>query len=210
MRNPRDFEDIDIGDLLFRYRELYDLSQADVASRAGLSPTTVSRIESGHIPVPQMSTIRKLARVMGLTVQELLSGKGLEGEFAGPLADPPQSMDDVLEAAGVADRELAIPEENFKQLFEGLAYQETRDLARRVVQARQAINPILKRRETMPESEEKDLLDRLTMQAVVRNIYAIACHQTAVEREAELARELGDANRMEQLEKEAQQLRTVA
>jgi len=55
-----------------RLRELRALSQRDLAARAGLSVTTVNRIETGQRkPMPR--TVRKLARALGVTPEELIT-----------------------------------------------------------------------------------------------------------------------------------------
>jgi transcriptional regulator with XRE-family HTH domain len=55
-----------------RLRELRALSQRELAALAGLSVTTVNRIETGqHKPMPR--TVRKLAEALGVTPEELLT-----------------------------------------------------------------------------------------------------------------------------------------
>lgn len=49
-------------------------TQGRLAEEAGVSPTTVSGIESGRISRPHFSTIRKLAGALGVEPEELLSG----------------------------------------------------------------------------------------------------------------------------------------
>ena len=57
---------------LHRLRELRALSQRELAALAGLSVTTVNRIETGqHKPMPR--TVRKLAEALGVTPEELLT-----------------------------------------------------------------------------------------------------------------------------------------
>ena len=57
---------------LHRLRELRALSQRELAALAGLSVTTVNRIENGqHRPMPK--TVRKLARALGVSPEELLT-----------------------------------------------------------------------------------------------------------------------------------------
>ncbi len=57
---------------LRRLRELRALSQRELAALAGLSVTTVNRIETGqHKPMPK--TVRKLAEALGASPEELLS-----------------------------------------------------------------------------------------------------------------------------------------
>lgn len=57
-----------------RLRELRALSQRELAARAGLSVTTVNRIElSQRKPMPK--TVRKLAGALGISPQELLTAQ---------------------------------------------------------------------------------------------------------------------------------------
>jgi transcriptional regulator with XRE-family HTH domain len=55
-----------------RLRELRALSQRDLAAKAGLSVTTVNRIESRRHKATH-KTVRKLAEALGVTPEELLT-----------------------------------------------------------------------------------------------------------------------------------------
>lgn len=59
-------------------------TQGVLAREAGVSPTTVSGIESGRISNPHFGTIRKLARVLGVPPEELLSERAGEEERGSP------------------------------------------------------------------------------------------------------------------------------
>jgi len=59
---------------IHRLRERRALSQRELAALAGLSVTTVNRIENGQ-QKPMPRTIRKLAAALGVTPEELLSGQ---------------------------------------------------------------------------------------------------------------------------------------
>jgi transcriptional regulator with XRE-family HTH domain len=62
-------------------------TQAQLADEAGVSPTTVSGIESGRISRPHFGTLRKLARALGVEPEELLSLPGSEeSEAHSPLS----------------------------------------------------------------------------------------------------------------------------
>ncbi len=63
----------DVGRNLARVRVLRMWTQDMVAREAGISPTTVSGVESGRISTPHFGTIRKLARALGILPEELLS-----------------------------------------------------------------------------------------------------------------------------------------
>jgi len=55
-----------------RLREMKALSQRDLAALAGISVTTVNRVETGlRHPIP--STVRKLAQALGVSPDKLLS-----------------------------------------------------------------------------------------------------------------------------------------
>src|SRR5918999_5585806 len=51
-------------------------TQARLAEEAGVSPTTVSGIESGRISRPHFGTLRKLAGALGVEPDELVGGRG--------------------------------------------------------------------------------------------------------------------------------------
>jgi transcriptional regulator with XRE-family HTH domain len=53
-------------------------TQARLAEEAGVSPTTVSGIESGRISRPHFGTLRKLARALEVAPEELVSAPGSE------------------------------------------------------------------------------------------------------------------------------------
>lgn len=62
-------------------RRLRMWTQGNLASRAGVSPTTVSGIESGKIDRPHFGTIRKLAEALGIPPEDLVQGvSGGSGE----------------------------------------------------------------------------------------------------------------------------------
>lgn len=45
--------------------------QADLAREAGITPNALWRIETGRVARPRMSTIRKIAKVLGVDPSEL-------------------------------------------------------------------------------------------------------------------------------------------
>jgi transcriptional regulator with XRE-family HTH domain len=62
-------------------------TQARLAEEAGVSPTTVSGIESGRISRPHFGTLRKLARALGVEPEELVSpSSSSEAEVLSPLS----------------------------------------------------------------------------------------------------------------------------
>jgi transcriptional regulator with XRE-family HTH domain len=62
-----------LGMKLVVIRERRMWTQARLAEEAGVSPTTVSGIESGRISRPHFGTLRKLARALGVEPEELVS-----------------------------------------------------------------------------------------------------------------------------------------
>src|SRR5215218_9091909 len=74
-----------IGERVQNVRRLRMWTQARLAREAGVSPTTVSAIETGKIGRPHFGTIGKLARALRVAPEELQGSRGaLEGP--GPLS----------------------------------------------------------------------------------------------------------------------------
>ena len=63
------------GDRLRRVRDRRLLSQRELAERAGLSPTTILKLESGRVDEPHPRTVRKLAVALGVDPDELVRGE---------------------------------------------------------------------------------------------------------------------------------------
>jgi transcriptional regulator with XRE-family HTH domain len=75
------------GRNLVTLRERRMWTQARLAEEAGVSPTTVSGIESGRISRPHFGTLRKLARALGVEPEELVSPPpASEAEVFSPLS----------------------------------------------------------------------------------------------------------------------------
>ncbi len=75
------------GRKLVVIRERRMWTQARLAEEAGVSPTTVSGIESGRISRPHFGTLRKLAGALGVEPEELVSPTGTgESEAPSPLS----------------------------------------------------------------------------------------------------------------------------
>jgi transcriptional regulator with XRE-family HTH domain len=62
---------VELGERIATLREEQALTQAELANRANISPSTLSLIESGKVPHPHVGTIRKIARALGVEPQEL-------------------------------------------------------------------------------------------------------------------------------------------
>ena len=65
----------DIGERVESIRRLRMWTQARLAQEAGVSPTTVSGIETGKIGRPHFGTLGKLARALGVAPGELLGSR---------------------------------------------------------------------------------------------------------------------------------------
>ena len=77
----------DIGERVQNVRRLRMWTQARLAKEAGISPTTVSGIETGKIVRPHFGTLGKLARALGVAPEELLdSREPLERQGPVPLS----------------------------------------------------------------------------------------------------------------------------
>jgi len=60
-----------LGRNLREARERAELTQEEVGHRSGVHPTEVSRIEAGKRD-PQVSTVERLAKAVGLSASDLL------------------------------------------------------------------------------------------------------------------------------------------
>jgi transcriptional regulator with XRE-family HTH domain len=60
------------GDRLRKVRDKRLLSQRELAERAGLSPTTILKLESGRVDKPHPRTSRKLADALEVDPDELI------------------------------------------------------------------------------------------------------------------------------------------
>ena len=67
------------------FREVRMWTQGRLAEEAGISPTTVSGIESGRISRPHFGTVTKLTWALGVEPRELLSARG-NGAGRAPLS----------------------------------------------------------------------------------------------------------------------------
>ena len=64
-----------LGQLIQKRREAIGLTQDNLADKAGISYSTVSKLERGVIKDPSIFTIASLAEVMGCTIDNLLGPK---------------------------------------------------------------------------------------------------------------------------------------
>ena len=61
-----------IGENIRRYRLKLGLSQDALSKKADLAFHTIAKIESGSTPDPRIETLRKIADVFGVKVDDLL------------------------------------------------------------------------------------------------------------------------------------------
>ena len=77
----------DTGERLENIRRLRMWTQVRLAREAGVSPTTISGIETGKIERPHFGTLGKLARALSIAPEELLDLHGaLEQQGLVPLS----------------------------------------------------------------------------------------------------------------------------
>jgi transcriptional regulator with XRE-family HTH domain len=84
---------VELGERIATLREEQALTQAELAERARISPSTLSQIESGRVPRPHVGTIRKIARALNVEPQDLRRAE--EAALAGKAKAPRE--------AGLAD-----------------------------------------------------------------------------------------------------------
>ena len=76
----------DVGERLENIRRLRMWTQVRLAREAGVSPTTVSAIETGKIGRPHFGTLEKLARALRVAPQELQGSRAATIEGPRPLS----------------------------------------------------------------------------------------------------------------------------
>jgi len=74
-----------LGRRLKQYRELADLSQNELSKRSGVPRPTISNVESGEQEGLTLENARKLARALGISIDQL-AGKGDEDSEREPTA----------------------------------------------------------------------------------------------------------------------------
>lgn len=64
--------EINIGENIKKYRNKQGLSQEDFAKKSGVKYTTLTKIESNVIKKPSVLVMDKLARALGVSIEELI------------------------------------------------------------------------------------------------------------------------------------------
>jgi transcriptional regulator with XRE-family HTH domain len=116
----------DIGVRLIRIRRLRMWTQGRLAKEAGVSPTTVSGIETGRIARPHFGTLQKLAQALDLDPEILLSFSEKPSEPEGP---PSLSLQWARSAG----------KERFEQVIEGASLDELKSLVEELDKERERL-----------------------------------------------------------------------
>ncbi len=61
-----------LGDKMKKLRKKVGISQDGLSKRADLAFYTIAKIESGSTPNPSIDTVKKIARALEVTVDELI------------------------------------------------------------------------------------------------------------------------------------------
>mgnify|MGYP001561329759 FL=1 len=61
-----------IGKTIRKYRQAKEMSQEALARAADLSLPTIVKIESGETPNPTIDTVKKIAKALGISLDDLM------------------------------------------------------------------------------------------------------------------------------------------
>ncbi len=64
--------EINIGENVKKYRNKQGLSQEDFAQKSGVKYTTLTKIESNVIKKPSVLIMAKLAKTLGVSIEDLI------------------------------------------------------------------------------------------------------------------------------------------
>jgi len=64
--------EINIGENIKKYRNKQNLSQEDFAKKSGVKCTTLTKIESNVIKKPSVLIMAKLAKALGVSIEDLI------------------------------------------------------------------------------------------------------------------------------------------
>jgi transcriptional regulator with XRE-family HTH domain len=185
-----------IGKRIREVREGKGLTLRELSNRTGLTLNGISRVELGRT-TPTADTLWALAQGLGVD-------PGVLFPKAGAPPRPPKTVAELLDAAGVEDRELENPPAHVSEFFEGLSYEETMALARRIINARQAVVAFVARYEQDPGTtpEEVEALKRLATHTFRVNAVAIVAADAAAAAEKAVAEAEDDPARAEEIAEE--------
>jgi transcriptional regulator with XRE-family HTH domain len=64
--------ELNIGENIKKHRAKTGLSQEDFAKKSGVKYTTLTKIESGVIKKPSVVLVAKIAKALGVSIEDLL------------------------------------------------------------------------------------------------------------------------------------------
>jgi transcriptional regulator with XRE-family HTH domain len=132
-------------------RERAGLTQEQEAKMAGVSPTTISGIESGKITRPHLRTLLKISQALGADIGELReSGK----------VEAPHSLTEWLEER-CGHAYLALPKAEFEEMFDRLP-EDARERRELALEVNREYNTFCKFPKNVPRAE------RLSMRRMIR------------------------------------------
>jgi transcriptional regulator with XRE-family HTH domain len=130
--------EVEIGVRLLNARRLRMWTQGRLAKEAGLSPTTVSGIETGRIARPHFGTLRKLAQALDVEPRVLLPSSE-----APPASEEPSASEDTSGREGSPPLSLqwarSAREERFEQLIDGASLEELKSLVQDLEEERKRL-----------------------------------------------------------------------
>jgi transcriptional regulator with XRE-family HTH domain len=95
---------VSIGDKVRATRKAAGISQEEVARRAGVSLNVINRLERGVILDPHYSTLRGIARALGVPVEDLVMEPALAGNAEAPGTGPtPYEVGEVVASIPYAE-----------------------------------------------------------------------------------------------------------
>lgn len=167
----------DTGERLENIRRLRMWTQARLAREAGVSPTTVSGIETGKIGRPHFGTLSKLARALGVAPEELL-GSRVAGTGPVPLS--------IRWARGSGESE-------FERGLEGASLESLDTLSRQLDAEQERLQRLYGE---FPESSEQGRF-------IKRQIREVAGQSGSVKTSAMVRRNQRDATRTDERDRDA-------
>ena len=103
----------DLGGKIRRLRQQKNLSQSELAQKAGVAQSTLSYLESGK-KMPQFDTLSAICKGLGVSVLELLTYDEPKATKKWPLQQAPPKAQDVSALAASQ----GLSKELLKQLYE--------------------------------------------------------------------------------------------
>lgn len=111
---PTPVEDSALGERIKELREAAGLTHAEVAERAGISRSYVTRLEAGKVGLPSRGVLPRLAEALDTTREDLLRAAGFLEQLPMILDDP---------ALEIAFRHVeTLPPEDRQEVLEFVSY----------------------------------------------------------------------------------------